>query len=62
MYKKQDKMNKKLITFGNIEIEKHEFHSPKGQIFLNELGIDIIMISSKSFPVKKLLILSWLQR
>ena len=29
MYKK---MNKKLITFADIGIEKYEFHSPKNSI------------------------------
>ena len=32
-------MDKKIITFGDIEIEKHKFHLRKNSIFLEDVDI-----------------------
>ena len=44
---------KKIITFGNIEIEKHEFCRHKNLIILNDT--DNLFISKKFLPVGKII-------
>ena len=39
-------MNKEVISFGNIEIEKLKFHHPKNLILLQDVDIDNIQMSS----------------
>ena len=37
-------MSKEIITFGDIEIEKHKFNRYKNQLFLNDVDIDNILM------------------
>ena len=46
-------MGKKIITFGNIEIEKHEFCRHKNLIILNDP--DNLFISKMFLPVGKII-------
>ena len=39
-------MNKEVISFGNIEIEKLKFHHLKNLILLQDVDIDNIQMSS----------------
>ena len=45
-------MNKEIITFGDIEIEKHKFHHYKHLFFSENLDIDKIITSSKISPAE----------
>ena len=45
-------MGKEILTFGNIEIEKHKFHQRKNPIWINDVEINIIVVSSM-FPSSK---------
>ena len=47
-------MNKEIITFGDIEIEKHKFRYSKYPININNVGIDKIIISNKVSFAKKI--------
>ena len=40
-------MDKKVIKFGDTEIEKHEFHQHKSPILRNNIGINKIVVSNK---------------
>ena len=40
-------MNKEFLIFGNIEIDKCKFHYPKNPIWIDDVDIDRILISSK---------------
>ena len=40
-------MNKDVITFGDIEIEKHKFHVIRVQFFLEDTDIDKLLILTK---------------
>ena len=40
-------MGKKSITFGDIEIEKHNFHCYENLTFLEDADIDNILVSNK---------------
>ena len=40
-------MGKEILTFGDIEIEKHKFHRYKSPTFLEDVGIDNILVSNK---------------
>ena len=46
-------MDKGIITFGNIQIEKQKFHCYKNSVFLKYVNIENIFISSNIFPVEK---------
>ena len=43
----QIKIDKEIITFGDIEIEKHKFYHHKTPIFLKDINIDIVLVSKK---------------
>ena len=45
-------MSKEIITFGDIEIEKHKFNRYKNQLFLNDVDIDNILKSKKNSSSK----------
>ena len=40
-------MNKEILTFGNIEIEKNRFCRPKTPIFLKDVDIEKVLVSNK---------------
>ena len=40
-------MNKEIITFGDIEIEKNNFHCSKHRINIINVDVDRIIISKK---------------
>ena len=40
-------MGKKILTFGNIEIEKNKFYRHKTPIFLVDLDIEKVLVSKK---------------
>ena len=40
-------MGKEIITFAVIDIEKHKFHRYENSIFLNDVGIDNILIFNR---------------
>ena len=40
-------MDKKVIKFGDTEIEKHEFHQRKSPILINNIDIVKIVASNK---------------
>ena len=41
-------MDKKVITFGDTEIEKHEFHQHKSRILIDNMDINKIVASNKA--------------
>ena len=41
------KLSKEILTFGDIEIEKHKFHCHKSPIFLKDVDIENVLISKK---------------
>ena len=41
------KMDKEIITFGNIEVEKYKFHQLKNPILIFDVNIAIIIVSNK---------------
>ena len=45
-------MNKALLKFGNIEIEKRKFDSSKNPADINNVDINKIVISNKFFLCK----------
>ena len=47
-------MGKEILTFGNIEIEKNKFYRHKTPILLEDVDIEIVIVSNKiSFGEKK---------
>ena len=50
------KINKEIITFGDIEIEKRKLHYHKNPILIDYLDIDKILIPSKVFSGEKKII------
>ena len=40
-------MDKKVIKFGDTEIEKHKFHQNKSPILRNRIDINKIVVSNK---------------
>ena len=40
-------MDKKIIKFGDTEIEKHKFHQHKSPFSLNNIDINIMAVSNK---------------
>ena len=40
-------MDKEIIKFGDIEIEKHKFHCYENLIFLEDVDINNVLISNK---------------
>ena len=49
-------MGEEIISLGDIDIEKHKFHSYKNSILLNDVDLDSILISNKISSVNVLLI------
>ena len=50
-------MVKEILTFGNIEIEKNRFYRHKTPILLEDVDIEIVIVSNKiSFGEKKTII------
>ena len=48
-------MGKEILTFNNIQIEKSKFYRHKTPIFLEDVDIQKVLVSSKiSFGEKKL--------
>ena len=43
-------MGKEIITFNEIEVEKHKFYQHKSTIFTHDVNIDTIVVSN-SFPL-----------
>ena len=41
------KMDKEIITFGNIEVKKYKFHQHKNPILIFDVNIAIIIVSNK---------------
>ena len=41
------KMDKKILTFDNIEIGKNEFYRHKAPIFLGDVDIEKVLVSNK---------------
>ena len=46
-------MGKRVLTFGDIEIEKDKFHRCKSHIFLEDVDIENVLVSSKISAVEK---------
>ena len=46
-------MGKKILMFCNIEIERNKFYCHKTPIFLGDVDIEEVLISSKIFWGKK---------
>ena len=40
-------MNKEILTFSNIEIEKNKFYRHKTPIFLRDVDIEKVLVSNK---------------
>ena len=47
------KTGKEIITFANIEVEKHKFHHHKSPILIHDVNIIKIVVSSKFLFGKK---------
>ena len=47
------KMEKTVIKFGDIEIQKQKFHQPKGPNSIKNADIDDIVVSNRVFFGKK---------
>ena len=46
-------MDKKIVKFGDTEIEKHKFHEHKNAILINNINIKKKIVSNKISPCKK---------
>ena len=42
-------MDKEILTFGDIEVEKNNFYHDKSSIFLKDVDIEKVLVSSKIF-------------
>ena len=40
-----------MLTFGDIETEKHKFHCYKNPIFLEDVDIDKVLVSKKAINI-----------
>ena len=47
------KMGKKILTFGDIEIEKNNFYLHKSPIFKKDVDIEKVLVSKKILFGKK---------
>ena len=45
-------MYKKVMTFGNMQIEKHKFYYHKKPTFLEDQNVDKILLSNKTSSSK----------
>ena len=48
-------MDKEILTFGDIQVEKHKFHQYKSPISINGVDISKIIVSNRVSLVKKVL-------
>ena len=48
-------MDEKIIKFDETEIEKCKFHQRKNPFLIDDIDIDKIVVSNKSFLVKRIL-------
>ena len=48
-------MGKEIITFDDIEVEKHKFYQHKSTIFTYDVNIDTILVSNNFPLIKKVL-------
>ena len=46
-------MDKTVLKFGNVEIEKQKFHQHKGPIWINNIGTNKIVVSKEVSFCKK---------
>ena len=46
-------MDKKIVTFGDIETEKRKFNYSKNPIFLKDESTDNVLLSNKFFSGEK---------
>ena len=56
-------MGKKILTFGDIEIEKNNFYDRKSSIFLKDIENEEVLVSNKIYfgkEKKKTIALYWL--
>ena len=57
------KMGKEIITFSNIEVEKHKFHQHKSPISIYDLNLDRIVVSNRvAFGKSGFKYLHWVRR
>ena len=42
-------MENEILTFGDIEVEKNKFYHDKSSIFLKDVDIEKLLVSSKIF-------------
>ena len=54
-------MGKEILTFGDIEIEKNEFYCHESPIFLKDVDIEKVLVSSKISSVEKNYKILWLR-
>ena len=40
-------MGEEMITFGDIEVEKHKFHQHKSSVSIYDVNVDRIRLSNK---------------
>ena len=56
-------MGKEIITFSNIEVEKHKFHQDKSPISIHDLNVYRIVVSNRvAFGKKCFKYLHWVRR
>ena len=56
-------MDEKIIKFNDTEIEKNKFYQVKSSISINNIDINIIVVSNKaSFCKKRFSFFYWLRR
>ena len=56
-------MGKEIITFSNIEVEKHKFHQHKSPISIHDLNLDRIAVSNRvAFGKSDFKYLHWVRR
>ena len=56
-------MGKKILTFGDIEIEKNNFYDRKSSIFLKDIENEEVLVSNKIYfgkEKKQTIALYWL--
>ena len=46
-------MGKEILSFGNIEIEKHKFYQYKSPIFVEDVDTNNVLLSNKISPIEK---------
>ena len=46
-------MGKEILSFGNIEIEKHKFYRYKSPIFVEDVDTNNVLVSNKISSIEK---------